>query len=156
MERVGSVEQAFDVRWDLYGQIAEMIAARPWLGYGAGAFEIAFPLFHRPPVSVDLVWDRAHSSYLTLWSELGLVVGSLPILIIGLILWRLITTFVVRAKLSIANVAAIGAIVVVAIHSLVDFSLEIHAVALLFVALIATGLAASYQRSSLGRAHVAA
>jgi O-antigen ligase len=156
IERVGSVEQAFDVRWDLYGQIAEMIGARPWLGYGAGAFELAFPLFHTLPVSVDLVWDRAHSSYLTLWSELGLVAGSLPILVIGLIFWRLLVTFVVRAKLSTANVAAVGAIVVAAVHSLLDFSLEIHAVALLFTALIGTGLAASYQRSSTRLDHAVA
>ncbi|RYE10987.1 MAG: O-antigen ligase domain-containing protein [Hyphomicrobiales bacterium] len=155
IERVGSVEQDFDVRWSLYAQVVEMIAARPWLGYGAGAFELAFPLFHQLPVSVDLVWDRAHSTYLTLWSELGVVFGSVPLLVIGLVLWRLVANFLVRSSLSAANTAAIGAIAVGAVHSLADFSLEIHAVAILFVALIGTGFAASYQRVT-ERGYVAA
>lgn len=140
LERLGSLESAADVRMDLYTQVVEMIAARPWFGYGGGAFEVAFPLFHRPPVSVDLLWDHTHNTYLALWVELGLIFGSIPLLLLAgatiRIVWGLTKS---RADWT-AKVAALGVIVTAAIHSLADFSLEIQANAMFFVALVALGV----------------
>ncbi|MDB5542390.1 MAG: hypothetical protein JWQ89_4117 [Devosia sp.] len=147
LERLGSVEGAADVRRDLYAQVIEMISARPWAGYGGAAFEVAFPLFHRPPVSADLVWDKAHNTYLALWAELGIVVGSIPILIL---LWfgvRLLRSCVTSPD-RVAQLVALGALAAVALHSFVDFSLEIEANALLLLMLVALGLAALRPRAS--------
>lgn len=143
LERLGSVESSADVRLDLYRQVVEMIAARPLLGYGGGAFEQSYPLFHHLPVSPDLVWDRAHNTYLALWSELGLVAGSIPLLLITIalarVLWR-----IGEGRLDWpARAAAVGAIVVAAVHSLADFSLEIQANALMFTLLLGLGTAAT-------------
>jgi len=141
LERVGSVESSADVRMALYGQVITMIANRPWTGYGAGSFELAFPLFHQLPVSPDLLWDKAHNTYLALWSELGIVFGSIPILLIfmiGVSAWRI---FRLARRRWINAAIALGAITTTAIHSLADFSLEIQAVAYLFVAILAIGIA---------------
>src|SRR5690606_35473317 len=77
IERVCSLALDADLRGQLYAQVLDTFASRPWLGYGGGTFEAAYPYFHYFPVSGDLVWDKAHSTYLSLWAELGLVVGSL-------------------------------------------------------------------------------
>jgi O-antigen ligase len=148
VERLGSQESTADVRLDLYSQVIEMIRARPLLGFGGGAFEQAFQLFHKPPVSPDLVWDRAHNTYLALWSELGVVVGSIPILLIGAAAVRLAWKSSRSGSDWTGRIAAVGAIVVAAIHSLADFSLEIQANTILFVVLLGLGTSAAVSKRS--------
>jgi O-antigen ligase len=148
VERLGSQASAADVRLDLYVQVTEMIRARPLLGYGGGAFEQAFQLFHRPPVSPDLVWDRAHDTYLALWAELGLIAGSIPILLVGAGAIRLAWNSSRAGSDWTGRVAAVGAVVVAATHSLADFSLEIQANTILFVILLGIGTAARISRRS--------
>lgn len=146
VERLGSQAEAADVRLDLYVQVIEMIRARPLLGYGGGAFEQAFQLFHHLPVSPDLVWDRAHNTYLALWAELGLVAGSVPILLVGTAAVRLAWNSSRAGSGWKGRVAATGAVVVAATHSLADFSLEIQANTILFVILLGVGTAARMSR----------
>lgn len=140
-DRLGSIETDANVRGDLYAQVFGMIAARPWLGHGGGTFELAYPLFHQLPVSPDLIWDKAHSTYLSLWSELGVIAGSVPLLLIGgfgLVALRLYLT---RRGDWTAPAAALCVILVAAIHSLVDFSLEMEANVFVFLAILAIGVA---------------
>jgi len=139
LERLGSTEADTDVRFQLYGQILAMIAQRPLLGYGGGAFELAYPLFHELPVSPDRVWDRAHSTYLALWSELGVILGTLPLLIVALLGWRCAKLVIGRQHDWHIPLIAIGVLAVAAIHSLVDFSLEIQANTLYFLAFMGMG-----------------
>jgi len=146
VERLGSQESTADVRLDLYAQVIEMIRTRPLLGYGGGAFEQAFQLFHRPPVSPDLVWDRAHNTYLALWSELGVIAGSIPILLVGIAAVRLAWNSSRAGSDWTGRVAAVGVVVVAAIHSLADFSLEIQANTILFVLLLGLGSSAAIKK----------
>lgn len=141
LDRLGSVEQSFDVRSALYRQVIDMIAARPLLGFGGGSFEAAFPLYHALPVSPDLVWNKAHSTYLALWVEYGLIFGSIPLLVVLGIAFRCIQLVIRRKTDWVLPLAALGIIVTAALHSLVDFSLEMEANALFFAALLALGLA---------------
>lgn len=149
LERVGSLETAGDVRADLYRQVWGMILSSPWVGYGAGTFELAFPLFHQLPVSPDVVWNKAHSTYLSLWVELGFLFGSLPLFIVAAAALRLVRS-ASRGAAGAPRLAAIGVIAVVAVHSAVDFSLEIQAVAFTFIAIvflaIGAGLGVGEQR----------
>lgn len=145
LERVGSLETAGDIRVDLYRQVWQMILSSPLVGYGGGTFEGTFPLFHQLPVSPDVVWNKAHSTYFALWAEFGFIFGSLPLLIVVAAASRLLA-----ARPSGPRLAAIGVIVVAAVHSSVDFSLEIEAVAFTFVAIvflaIGAGIGAAEQR----------
>jgi O-antigen ligase len=151
LERVGSVESAGDVRFDLYRQVWSMIMASPYLGYGGGTFEAAFPLFHQLPVNPDVVWNKAHSTYLALWSELGLVAGSAPLFIVGAATLRIVLSRGRRATRPI-KLAATGVVTVAAVHSLVDFSLEIQAVALVFVAVLSLAIGAGFGDSDRSKA----
>ncbi len=133
--------QALDTRLALYQQVIGMILARPWTGYGIDAFAPAYELFHQPPVSADLAWDHAHSSYLHLWAELGLIAGSLPVLMGVAPVLRLRAHLRDQGQDRALPIAALAALWVGAIHSLVDFSLEIPANAMMLIALVALGLA---------------
>jgi O-antigen ligase len=140
-DRFSTVEASAESRLALYQQVIGMITARPWVGYGGGAFEIAFPLFHELPVSPDKLWDRAHSTYLALWTELGIVVGSLPILAIIAIAWRVAAHYWRSPSYRGISLATLGVIVVAALNSVIDFGLEMEANALFFTAVLGLGLA---------------
>ncbi len=146
-DRLGSIETDANVRGDLYQQVIGMIAARPWLGYGGGAFEVAYPLAHQLPVSPDLVWDRAHSTYLSLWTEMGLVAGSIPLLLLAWIGVDALRLYLSRRSGDwTAPAAAVAVSVVAAVHSTVDFSLEMQANVFLFLAILAVGVARNAAR----------
>ncbi len=143
LDQLGSVERDVDVRFALYQQVWEMIMARPWFGSGADSFEIAFQRFHRLPVSPDVVWDKAHNSYLTNWVETGLVVGSIPFVLLLLAFAVFMKTVFKRPQDYVLPLLGLGVILQGATHSLVDFSLEIQANVYLFLAIIAIALADS-------------
>lgn len=138
LERLFSVEASASSRWALYGQVWAMVASRPWLGFGGGSFELAFPLFHEQPVGSDFVWSKAHSTYLSLWAELGLVAGSVPILIL-LMLGLKATRNALRSDRWVPGLAAAACLTVVAVHSTVDFSLEIPADTFVLLTVLAAG-----------------
>jgi len=144
-ERLGSVERDTDVRLQLYAQVLDMIRARWATGFGGGSFEVAYTLFHREPVSPDLVWHKAHSTYLALWSELGVFAGTLPILILALIGFGAARLVGLRRSDWWLPLIAVSALVVIAMHSLVDFSMEISGNVYLVLLVLALGTA---QRSA--------
>jgi O-antigen ligase len=128
-------------RTDLYREIFDlMIGVRPLTGTGLDTFSPAFELVHVPPVSSDVVWHLSHSSYLMLWSEMGLILGSLPMIAILLAAIRLIRTIRRRRTSYALPIVALSVIVQVALHSTIDFSLEIPANTILFLALVAIGI----------------
>ena len=131
-------------RLELYKQVLAMIRDRPVLGFGADAFNPSYPLYQSWPVPTHLVFDKAHSTYLTHWSELGLVVGSLPILIVALCAWTVVRCLLQGGTKTVEVCASIGVITVAALHSLVDFSLEIQAVVFLFIAIVALGVTEAF------------
>lgn len=127
VSRLISTEDDFGQRLELYRQVAGMIASRPFTGFGLEGFEVAFPLFHQLPLAIDSTIRNAHSTYLALWSELGLVAGTLPMLIFGLCLIGAIARALRPHSDWPIAAAGAGAMVVAAVHSTVDFSLEIQA-----------------------------
>ncbi|WP_169194532.1 O-antigen ligase family protein [Devosia sp. MC1541] len=140
LDRLGSTEADADVRQQLYAQVVQLIEAHWLWGTGAGTFELVYPLFHRWPVSPDLIWDKAHNTYLTLWSELGLVFGTIPLVIFATIAARLIVLIKQRREDWWLPAMSLSALVVVATHSLVDFSMEIQGVVLMLLFVVGIGL----------------
>jgi O-antigen ligase len=125
-------------RLTLYSQVWDAILARPLFGYGGGSFATVFPMFQHAPLPGDLVWQRAHSTYLALWFEYGLVAGSMPMIVVAG-LWLQCLRWLLRRPGNTTMLAVVTAVLVFALHSAVDFSLEIHAVALFFALLLGIG-----------------
>lgn len=141
LERSLFAEVDAAARLDLYTQVWGMIAARPFTGFGFDAFQPAYELYHRAPVSPALVWDKTHSSYLALWVELGLVFGSLPLIAAAGLAHRLVSVCRRRPHDVALVIAALGALVVSGVHALVDFGLEMQANQFLLLAILAMGVA---------------
>jgi O-antigen ligase len=154
LERLGSVERDADVRFALYEQVWEMIRARPWTGHGPDSFEVAFPAYHHLPVSPDLLWNKAHNTYLTNWAETGLIIGSIPILLGLWVFLRLLYTVYKRQRRYIFPLLGASVILQGAIHSTVDFSLEIQANMYMLLAIVALGYAEAVQEKKRGSRNV--
>ena len=139
-DRLGSTGQSADVRWELYQSILDMIRAAPLLGHGFDSFPQAYRLFHAAPVSADLRWDQAHNTYLELWSELGLILGSVPLLITAIAGLRLLPKAIeLENRTRGLASAGLASIAIGGVHSLVDFSLEMPAnvYLLIFIVMLA-------------------
>lgn len=127
-------------RLAIYSQTLGMIAERPFLGYGLDTFSAAFEGFRAEPLTAPVTHDLAHNTYLALWSELGLIGGSLPLLALLIVAATLVRRLSDDRGFPGIAAAALGALTLAATHSLGDFSLEIPANAYLLTAIAALGL----------------
>ncbi|MFN3076312.1 MAG: O-antigen ligase family protein [Alphaproteobacteria bacterium] len=126
----------------------ELLAQRPWLGHGLGAFADAFQAIR--PVQITQVWLQAHNSWLELMIELGIPAAFSLFLAVG---WAVVRCLVgVVGRRNDRHFPALGAAagVLVGTHALVDFSVQIPAVAYFLAALMGIGVAQSWS-GRLGR-----
>jgi len=145
--RFFELERSGEIRMELYRQTWRMIAEAPFLGFGGGSFAQAFQLFHQPPLDVEILWDRAHNTYFALWSELGLLVGSMPLLLVAIISFSSLKALRRSGPVDPSVTIWIGGTAVAAVHSLVDFSFEMYALALLFAMLGGLAMSANLSRA---------
>ena len=141
--RLAELPNALEARLALYRQVMELIAQNWASGVGIDAFELAFPAVHRPPVTAGFVWDNAHSGYLTLWAEAGLLVGSLPLLAAVFAITGLSGRLakLARGPERALPAAALAALIQSGLHSGFDFAVEVYANTLTLTLLVALALA---------------
>lgn len=148
----GVIERALFVlvestdRFAIYAQTWDMIQDRPFTGFGYDAFAPAFELYRAPPLVTENYIDLAHNSYLALWSEQGILIGSIPMVLMGWSFWMIVQRLHAQEGDRAVNMAGLGVIVLGAVHSMADFSLEIPANTYCFLFIV--GLAISRPRLS--------
>ncbi len=137
------VQQANELRDDVFIYALPLLKDKPLTGQGAGSFEAVFPKY--PGADIRLHFDHAHNDYLQFAIEHGLI-GMLPLLgFVLLALWRALQAMWRRESLYRSGVgfgAAMG-IVAIGVHSSTDFNLQIPANAATFVVVCAIALLAN-------------
>ncbi|WP_168990572.1 O-antigen ligase family protein [Aureimonas flava] len=135
------------VRLCLYWSALDAFGQNWRFGAGFGTFASVFPM-HRTAgcVSPTDVILRAHNVYIE--GLVGLGVGFVPVLLLGYahVLANLVRGLRQRRRLRAVPLLALGAVILVSLHGLVDFSVQIPGMA----AYLATYLAAA-TTISLGR-----
>jgi hypothetical protein len=134
-------------RLSLYRSTLRMIADRPWFGTGLGTFASAFPAHRSDDISMYGIYDRAHSALLELAAEGGLPLAS--IVVIGWMIAFGVLAHGVRTRRRdrIIPAAALSVGLLAALHSLIDFSLQIPGCAIAVFGLLGAGIAQSLLRS---------
>ena len=126
-----------DARFCIFPAITEL-AKNNWLqGTGFGTFRNAFAPYRDPSCGVGFLWDRAHNFYLEGAVGLGLVSWLVLIFGLGYLIVVLIGGLRKRRQQKSYVALGIASLVLVALHGLVDFSLEIPGMACYFAALLA-------------------
>ncbi len=133
-------------RSDIWARAAVAALDRP-LGGGLGAFADFFPAYRDLILGLQFgSLDKAHNLYLEMAAELGPPVAAALVLGLGWLVFR-----VTRASLApeaSLPLAAAGASVLVAVHSLADFSLQIPAVTATWLLLLGAALGQVHRATS--------
>ncbi len=139
------LDQGFDsaARIETYERTLQAIRDYLFLGSGLGTFQDVFPAYRLDLSAGRHVWDKAHNDYLELILGLGLPAAMLVILSYAYLFLKLVKGFFVRHRDGHYSAIAAAVCVLVGLHSLVDFSLQIQANTLAFALLLGLGLAQS-------------
>ncbi|HZT88964.1 MAG TPA: O-antigen ligase family protein [Stellaceae bacterium] len=127
-------------RLAVYDLTLQSIRDRPLLGWGYGTFRDVFPMYRDRSISVLGTWSEAHNTYLEVLQGLGLVFGPLLILCVALPAFRCVQR-ARRRRDELAPAVAAGAAALIGTHSMIDFSVQIPAVAITFMTLLGAGAA---------------
>jgi O-antigen ligase len=130
-------------RLSVYAITLGSILDNPVLGYGYGTFSDVFPMFRDRSISVQGKWTMAHNTYLEVFQGLGLIFGSILLTSVGFLVFYCLKGAAARQTSATAPAVATGVAFLVGVHSLVDFSLQIQAVALTFMSVLGAGVAQS-------------
>ena len=135
-QQAGAKEESVELRTDVARHSVDLVRDFPLLGTGAGSFYNTYLRYRTPRESY---WDHAHNDYVEIAADNGLLglglLGGLVVLTGGQALLILL-----RRRSSLPRGMAFGglmAIVALAIHSTVDFNLQLPANALTLVVVMA-------------------
>ncbi|MBX3489219.1 O-antigen ligase family protein [Parvibaculum sp.] len=117
----------------------------PWLGTGYGAFHETFASYRDLSVSSPSSWKKAHNTYLENMLGLGVPAAISLNLAIFLVAARALRVIPSRRKSRVFPTLAVAATVLVGLHALVDFSLEIPAVAATYAFIMGIGAAHAFR-----------
>ncbi len=131
------------IRLALWTAARHMIADAPWTGLGLGTFQDAYPLYATR--ILPYVIDKAHCDYLEFAAGIGLPAAVAWWLALGWLAVLCIFGAIRRRRDGIFAMTAVATTALVAVHSAVDFSLQVPAVALTEAALLGIGLAQSFR-----------
>lgn len=128
----------------------QAIRMSPWLGWGLGSFADIYGIVQ--PVSIPMANDLAHSTPLETVVDVGIPMALIGFAIV-LIPWAVSFYGAVMRRRSRRYLPAAGfAVAAVAIfHSLVDFSLQMPAIAFVVSALLGLGWAQTFGRRERAR-----
>jgi O-antigen ligase len=140
-----------DSRWSIFSSTLEAAARFFPLGSGAGTFIEVYPRFHPPDIVFDGIVNHAHNDYLEAFLEAGLagIVLSLALLGFYIFQWKRIWQ---RGNWSSFRLLQAGAgigLLLLILHSAVDFNLHIPANAIFFAFLAAVFFHRQQQDESL-------
>jgi O-antigen ligase len=131
------------------------ILSAPLLGFGYGTFSTVFPMFRDDSTSVYGFWDKAHNTYLEIFQGLGLLFGAMLIACVAVLIWDCVKGARTRKRNATIPMIAASVSFLVGAHALIDFSLQIQAVTLTYMAVLGAGVAQASDPSPNGIAPIA-
>ena len=127
----------------IYTTTLRSILDSPLLGYGYGTFADVIPMFRDQSMGSFEIWSLAHNTYLEVFQGLGILFGSMLVASIGLLAQRCVKAAMTRRENEMIPCVAAGIAFLVGAHSLIDFSLQIEAIGVTFMAVLGAGVAQS-------------
>lgn len=136
VQEIGAREESVELRTEVARYSVDLVRDFPVLGTGAGSFYNTYLRYRTPR---ELYWDHAHNDYVEIAADtgvlgLGILAGFVVLTAAKAIL------ILMRRRSSLPRGVAFGslmAIVAIAIHSTVDFNLQLPANALTLVIVMA-------------------
>ncbi|MBV8662611.1 MAG: O-antigen ligase family protein, partial [Hyphomicrobiales bacterium] len=138
-----------DARWCAFGSTIAAIRDNWLLGTGFGAFQDVFPVYRDASCAgIFGVWERAHNVFLEGYLGLGLPFAVATVIAYGVMIGVLARGARARHRLRFIPVSALAALLLVSLHSLVDFSLQIPGLGAYFAAVMGAATTVSLGRKA--------
>jgi hypothetical protein len=144
LDRLNRTDISSEERLIVYQNVAHGIGENPALGFGYGTFADSFRLYDR--IESPQHYDRAHNTWLENLFELGIPAALALFLAIGGLALTCLRGVWRRHRDWAFPATGVAATVLVGVHALLDFSLQIPAVAILYACIM--GIACAQSRSS--------
>jgi len=141
LKRLDQLSVGTEERWAAYTLAADGIEDNPLLGFGYGTFSDSFRLYRNESLSAH--FDRAHNTYLENLFELGWPAALALFASVFQLILICVQGVRKRRRDWVYPATALAAAVLVALHSLFDFSLQLPAVAMTFACILGVGCAQS-------------
>ena len=141
--RLWTAEEDWEGRRQIAAETLDAIHAAPLRGVGLGGFEAAHRMHREAGGAVRI--ERAHNDYLQTALELG-VPGALAFFAsLGTLAFACAWGALRRRRNAVFPAAGLAACVLVGAHSVVDFSLRVPAVSVLFSLMLGVAVAQSWR-----------
>jgi O-antigen ligase len=147
LDRINRTNITTEERMVVYSNVNRAIGDNPVLGFGYGTFANSYRLYD--PLESGVHYDRAHNTWLENAFELGVPAALLLYLALGGLVWTCLKGVRRRHRDWVYPATGVAASVLVGLHAILDFSLQIPAVAILYACIMGIACAQSY--SSLKR-----
>jgi O-antigen ligase len=141
MDRFDALSIESEGRAMVYALLEKSIVENRWLGVGYGSFEESFRLYRDETITGH--YDKAHNTYLENIFELGMLPALALFLAIILPALVCVRGVWVRRRDWLYPALGVATSVLVGAHALVDFSLQIPAVALTYALIMGAAVAQS-------------
>jgi O-antigen ligase len=135
-------------RITVYRLVIQAIGNYPLFGIGLGSFAELFPIYRTSAIPV--YFDLAHNDYLQNILELGIPAAIFFFAALGRLVVICLRGVRIRQRDAIYPCLAVAATVLVGLHALVDFSLQIPAVTVAYMFLLGIGVAQSHSSRASG------
>jgi hypothetical protein len=134
VERQGSD----DGRFCVYSDIVRATEGNWSLGIGAGGFEDYFAAYMNPACGMANAWARAHNSYLDMALAYGIFVTVLMLVVALTVIVKSVMKGLARRRSKTPVVwGCLAAVILVFLHAVVDFSIQISGFAMSFMFFLA-------------------
>ncbi|MBF0093582.1 MAG: O-antigen ligase family protein [Alphaproteobacteria bacterium] len=131
-------------RPNLYRLTLVAIGDAPWMGHGLGAFEHAFKPYRDPTLPRDVIYDYAHNVWLEVVMDLGWPAGMCLLAAPAIAVGQCAAGLVRRRQDHIYCALAMAAAALFGLQGVVDFTIQMPALAAIFSYLLGIGYSQSW------------
>jgi len=133
-----------EVRANIYRLTETAIGDAPWTGFGLGAFEPAFHAYRDTSLPLPYLIDFAHNVHLEVMMDLGLPAAAALYLALAAIMAVCLRGLIRRRRDQIYPAVGLAVTLLVGLHGMLDFSLQIPAIAATYALLLGIAYAQSF------------
>jgi len=142
LDRIDRTDITTEERVVVFENVRHGIAENPLLGFGYGTFADSFRLYDR--IESPVHYDRAHNTWLENLFELGVPAAMALFFALGGLVLTCLKGVRRRERDWAYPALGVAASVLVGMHALLDFSLQIPAVAILYACIMGLSCAQSW------------
>ena len=142
LDRIGRTDITTEERMAVYANVNHAIGDNPVLGFGYGTFANSYRLYD--PLESGVHYDRAHNTWLENAFELGVPAALALYLALAGLVWTCWRGVQRRHRDWVYPATGVAASVLVGLHALLDFSLQLPAVAILYACIMGIACAQSF------------